>query len=229
MILSGLKIRKALELEVPVEDIFKISIESEGDSAAREIYEDEITHSSEIENIEEIFGEDTFIYCYTKKKEIQINDSLKAYTFNMYMADIDGEDIKVESKINSEKTLEVLFLNTKVLSYSEYMRNLMEAQRYLGKFESGIFKRKFAGIGGFDMEEYANNHSLISYSGLHMLNFYLNDSGVMSTIGNIITANYERDILEQREYLSQDEYENLLDIVKKHKKLISMGINYGIK
>lgn len=218
-----------MELELSVEDIFRINKESEGDSSAREIYEDKITHSSEIENIEEIFGEDTFLYYSTKKLEVEINDSLKAYKFDMYMSAMDSEDINIASKISSDKSSEILFLNTKEVTFPEFQRNLMDAQMFLGNYERGKFKRRFAGIGDFTMEEYATNHSLINFSGLHMLQFYIKDSGIVSTIGNILTANYERDILEQREYFTEEEYVKLLSTVKQHKKLIAMGMNYGIK
>ena len=66
--LSGFNIRKAMELEISVEDIFQITTEEEGDKAAREIYIDDITHSSEIDNIDDIFKENQNIIFYAQIK-----------------------------------------------------------------------------------------------------------------------------------------------------------------
>tara|TARA_R110002074_G_scaffold394695_1_gene582250 strand:- start:468 stop:1163 length:696 start_codon:yes stop_codon:yes gene_type:complete len=222
MKLSGLNIRKAIELDLPVEEIFQISKKPEGDIAAKEMYEDKITHSSEIENIEEIFGEGfTQFYC-EPKKEIKINKNLKAYIYNFYLCGLLKKDLK-NSKIQSEKSLEISFINTKTLSYSDFLKNIMDAHSYLGKFPKNNFKRRFSGIGSFNMEDYVSSHHMCNMSDVHFTDFFIKDSNLVSTISNIITARYENDIIQQREYFNEDEYYKMLDTVKRHQKIISSG------
>jgi hypothetical protein len=225
MRLSGLKVRKALELELSTREIFQVKTEAEGDIAAKEIYEDDITHTSEIQNIDEIFGEEVVLYYSTPKKEIKINDNLVAYVFDFYLASIEGDDINEESKILSEKSTEAFFLNTKILTLADFLRNVMDAHSFLGQYPKNLFKRKFLGIGSFNMEEYAANHVMMAFADVHLLDFYIKDSNLVSTISNIVSARYEKDIVEQREYFTQEEYDNLLDTFKKHKSYIKNGFN----
>ncbi len=222
MRLSGLNIRKATELQLPIEDIFKINKDSEGDIAAKEIYEDKITHSSEIENIKEIFGEGFTQFYSEPKKEISINKNLKAYIYNFYLAALNKKSLK-NSKIESEKCLEIFFINTKILNYSEFLSNIMDAHSYLGRFPKNKFKRRFSGIGSFNMEDYVSNHNMTSIADVHLIDFFIKDSNLVSSVSNIITARYENDIVEQREYFNEDEYYKMLDTVKRHKKIISSG------
>jgi hypothetical protein len=222
MKLSGINIRKAIELDLPIEEIFQISKKSEGDIAAKEIYEDKITHSSEIENVEEIFEEGfTQFYC-EPKKEIKINKNLKVYVYNFYLCCLNGEDLK-NSKIESEKSLEISFINTKTLNYSDFIKNIMDAHSYLGRFPKNNFKKRFSGIGSFNMEEYVSNHNMCAISDLNFTDFFIEDSNLVSTISNIITARYENDIIQQREYFNEEEYYRMLDTLKRHQKIISSG------
>lgn len=229
MRLSGLNIRKALELEISVEDIFQLTTDEEGDIAAREIYDEDITHTSEIENIEEIFGESPVLFYSTEKEEIIINDNLKAYKYDFYLTSLEKETIDEDGTVLSEKSTEIIFLNTKVLNYHEFLRNIMDAHSYLGQFPKNLFKRKFIGIGSFKMEEYALSHTMTLFADVHLLDFYIQDSNLVSTISKIITADYENDINEQKEYLTEEEYSGLLNTVKKHKNLISKGFDLGLK
>ncbi len=227
--LTGFDIRKALELEISVEEIFQIQTDEEGDIAAKEIFEESITHTSEIDNVDEIFSKNNGVLFYTsKKEEIIINPTLKAYKYDFYMSTTENEYKKGEnSVIDSDYSQEILFLNTEILDYNNFCKNCMEAHFFLGKFPKNIFKRKFLGIGSFVMEEYASIHPIILYSGVHLLDFYIKDSNLVSTIGSIINASYEKDIIEQKEYFSEEEYNKLLFTVEKHKKIISDGINLG--
>lgn len=229
MMLTGLKIRKALELELSPREIFNISLEPEGDDLAKEMYEEKINHSSEIANKEEVFGKDFLLIYYDIKRVIKINENLEAYIFDTYLSHLVEETYEKESKIINEKTEEVIFLNTKTLNYNEFIKNVMDAHSFLGKFEKQFFKRRFSGVGSFDMEEYALNHSMLSMSDVHFLDFFIKDSNLVSTISMIITANYETDILEQKEYFKEEEYEKLLETVKKHKSFILKGLNLGLR
>lgn len=220
--LSGFNIRKAIELEISVEDIFQITKDEEGDIAAKEMYQDDITHSSEIENIDDIFpNHQNIIFYYSKKEEVQINESLKAYTYDFYVASKDSDELSGDFEIITEKSKEVMFLNTEIVDYFQFIANVMAAQKYLGIFDSAIFKRKFVGIGSFSIEDYALNHIMIGFSELHLLDFFIKDSNLISTISSIISADYEKDILEQKEYFTEEEFESLMQTVKRHKKMIN--------
>jgi hypothetical protein len=220
--LSGFNIRKAMELEISIEDIFQITTEEEGDKAAKEIYIDDITHSSEIDNIDDIFkNNQNIIFYYSPKEEIIINENLKAYIYDFYVASIESEEGAGDSRILSEKSKEIMFLNTKVLEHYEFVENVMAAQRFLGKFEQAIFKRKFIGIGGFQIEEYALNHLMVQFSEIHLLDFFIKDSNIISTITNIISAEYEKDIIEQKEYFTDEEFQVLMQTVRKHRKILN--------
>jgi hypothetical protein len=109
------------------------------------------------------------------------------------------------------------------------MKNIMDAQMFLGKYGKAMYKRRFSGIGSFYMEDYADNHSFISFASLHLLDFFVKDSNIYSTIGRLVTAGYEQDIIDQREYLTEEEYFRMLDTVKKHRNLIKLGINLNLK
>lgn len=228
MKLNGLQIRKALELEVPIEQIFKIETQPEGDVASKELFDDNITNANEVENLDEIFGEEDFIYYRTQKKEHQINENLKAYTHHMYMSSLESESVHSNPGIINEKNLEIQFINTKELAYDEFMKNIMDAQMFMGKYERDIFKRRFSGIGSFHMEDYAEHHSLINYASLHFLDFFVKDSNIYTTITRLVTAGYEQDIIQQKEYLTKEQYDNMLETVQKHKKLINLGINVNL-
>lgn len=223
--LTGLKIRKALELNLSMEEIFQIETSEDGDKAAKEIYEEDVTHSSELENVDEIFPEGTYMINYSStKEEIQLTTNLKAYVYDFYVAS--KEEILGHGDFNivSEKCKEVTFLNTEKLDYFEFLLNLMEAHKFLGKFNRESFKRKFIGIGSFKIEEYAINHMVVELSDLHMLDFYVQDSNLISTINNILSADYEKDIMEQKEYFTDEEYYFLLETVKKHKKILNQSL-----
>lgn len=229
MKLSGLQVRQGWEMDISVEDIFQIRTEEEGDNVTKEIFEDKIKHSSEIENFDEIFGKNNILFYSTKKKKTQINDNLIAYTFDFYICSLDETKNRYHSKITCDKTSEITFLNTKILDYDEFSKNIMDAHSFLGKYPKGNFRKNFTGIGGFTMEEYAMGHTFVSNSDLHLLNFFIKDSNIVSTISSIITASYESDIKEQRKYFDKKDYENMLQNVRKHRMYISKGFDLGLK
>lgn len=229
MMLTGLKIRKAIELELNPKEMFNISLNAEGDELAKEMYEEKINHSSEIENKKDVFDKDFLLIYYDVKRIIKINENLDAYVFDAYLSHLIEETYEKESKIINEKTKEVIFLNTKILNYNEFLKNIMDAHSFLGKFEKQFFKIRFSGVGFFDMEDYAINHSILSMSDVHFLDFFIKDRNLVSTISMIMTANYEKDIVEQKEYFEKEEYDKLLETVKSHKLFILKNLSLGLK
>lgn len=228
--LTGFNIRKALELELSIEQIFQIDIEEDGNIAAQEIFEEGITHTSEIDNFDEIFKDNEVLFYTSPKKEVQINDSLKAYHYNFYMVTLLEKENEDNSLIYSEKHEEIMFLNTNELSFIDFCQNTMDANFYLGKFSKNIFNRKFLGIGQFNMEDYSLIHPMFIHSNLHLLDFYIMENEIITTISNMISANYGNDIEEQRSYLKDDKYIELKESLKKHKKILkeSLGFNFDV-
>jgi hypothetical protein len=229
MKLTGLQVRQGWDLDISVKDIFQIKTNEEGDEVSKEIFEEKITHSSEIENFDEIFGKENILFYSTKKREVKINENLIAYIFDFYICSLDDNIDRYHSKISSDKTSEIIFLNTKVLDYNDFCKNIMDAHSFLGKYPKGNFRKNFTGIGDFTMEEYSLGHTFVINSGLHLLNFFIKDSNLVSTISSIITASYESDIKEQRKYFNEIDYEMMLQNVRKHRMYISKGIDLGLK
>jgi len=215
--LRGIDIRKALELELTPNAIFQPSTKNEGDIAAKEIYEEKIEKSSQLYNKEEIFKDDYILIYDEFKEEVELNENLTCFIYDSYICSLEDGDLSKDSVIEKEKTQEIIFLNTKVLNYNEFLKNIMDAHSFLGNFDKSFMKRKFIGIGSFDMEDYVLNHNMISISDIHFLDFFIKDSNLISSISMILTANYESDIVEQKEYFEEEEYQKMLENVRKHK------------
>jgi hypothetical protein len=225
--LSGFQVRKALEAEASLEEIFPVEKSSYGDVASKELYEDGITHTSELENADDLFFKTMGVCFYSEPKKVyNITDNLKAFVYNSYIS-ITREVYKkdVENIIESNKSKEIIFLNTEILDYNNFCKNIMEAQMFLGKFEKTLMKRKFFGIGDFGIDFYALGHELINCSDLSMSDFYIRESNLVTTIDNMLNARYEKDVKEQKEYLDDVEYINLINTAKKHRHIIESEKN----
>jgi hypothetical protein len=217
MKLNGLNIRKGLELkeEVKVSDIFKESTEEEGNKKAVEIYNlgwDEFIKKYPNENVESIFGKDDAILYISPKVSHQINDNLIAYIYDSYIVFIDDD-----KKIKSDKHVEIEFVNTEMLDFQMFCRNVMDAQAFSGNYEMPDIKYSFIGTGNFSMSEYAEVHNLVIYSRMHMLDFFIFYKNVLSSIGYFLSGLFEDDIKQQKEYLEKRQYNSLLKECKKQR------------
>lgn len=218
MILTGINIRSGLELEVPVADIFNVSVAPDGNILAKHYFESNNRKDKALtKEIKNILETDQFISYTDLKINHQLNESLSCYVYDSYFI---YEDEKNRNKINIEKTIELLFVNTELLNFEQFCQNFMLAQSYSGNFSRPEFNYPFVGVGNFDLEDYISLHPLCSYSNLNLVNFFIYHKKILSSIGYFICGLFENDIKEQRKYISEAEYKQLLSLVKKQKKSI---------
>lgn len=219
-----LNIRKGLELGVEVADIFKVNTEAQGDIMAKEICEVgwEKYHSDNPESYDYILSASGLSYS-SKKEEIKISESLTAYVFKSYLVDIDTSDDEPETLTNI--CTEIEFLNTEILNFDQFCENVMDAQRFTGKYNKSIFKFSFFGYGEFSLDEYLYVHKMIVMSNIHTLNFFITYKKVLSGIGSFITGLYRNDVVRQREYLTPKELIDLLDEAEQQFAMVSSIID----
>lgn len=218
MFLKSLNIRKGLELEVPVSDIFSIDIEPAGDRRAMEAYEEgwEV-FSEKHKDIHDVIQKEDGIMYSTIKIMHKVGKSLNAYVFDSYLICRDPDE---NEKIIVDKTTEIEFVNTKILTIEEFFTNLMEAQAFCGLHKNPMFKYRFIGTGNFDMSDYIESHPLASHSNMHFLDFFVFHKKVFSTIGRFISGLCETDIKSQKEYLTDEEYKEVMSDAKKQYRAV---------
>lgn len=224
MILTGINIRSGLELEVPVNEIFNVNIAPEGNIIAKIYYESESKKDKKlIKEIREQFEKDQFINYNDIKISHKLNDSLTCYVYDSYFM---YEDEIKKNSIIVEKNTELLFVNTELLDYEKFCSNFMAAHSFSGNFNKPEFNYPFIGVGNFDLDEYLPLHPLCCYSNLNLVNFFIYHRNILSSIGYFICGLFENDIREQRKYINDQEYKQLLSLVRKHKKnLLNMFKN----
>lgn len=221
MNLNGMNIRKGLELEVPVADIFKNTTHAEGERAAKLIYGQGWNKAiSEYPQLEALFeANGSTLSYYSEKKCLHVGKSLDVYEYDAYFV-YRNEKGEVESYL--EKRLD--FVNVEMLEFSEFCQNLMMAQAYSGQYDQPQFKYSFMGIGNFEMSLYADVHQMTCRSNFHFLHFFLNHKKITSSIGLFITGLFDNDIEQQREYLSEEEYIELRIDLKRQRNIVTETI-----
>lgn len=216
MILTGINIRSGLELEVPVAEIFNVNIAPDGNILAKQFYETQDKKGKKItKEVRDILAKDQFLSYNDLKLKHILNETLDCYVFDSYLV---YEDENQNNKIIVSKTVELLFVNTEQLNLDQFSLNLMTAQAFSGNFVRPEFNYPFIGVGDFDLEDYIQLHQLCAYSNLNLVNFFIFHKKILSSIGYFICGLFENDIREQRKYISDQEFKDLLALVKKHKK-----------
>lgn len=215
MILTGLNIRSGLELDVPVKDIFKITIEPEGNILAKKFIESKNKKDKKLlAEVNAHFEKEQFLNYSDIKIIHQINDSLICYTYDSYFI---YEDDQTNNQIDYEKNLELIFINTELLNFEKFCENLMAAQSFAGNFSKPEFNHPFMGVGNFDLQDYIPLHPLISHSSINLINFYVYHRNILSSIGYFICGLFENDIREQKKYISDYEFRQLNALLKQYK------------
>jgi len=230
MTLDSLNIRKGLELEVEVSDIFSVETKAQGDIIAKEIYEKgwEIYSEEHPEDYDKIIDSGGLIY-ESEKTRVKISENLIAYVYDSYLvsADVLDDDEDEEStesdkyEIIADRCKEIEFVNTKILNFDEFCINVMDAQKFVGKYETSIFRSAFYGYGDFTLEEYYEVHKMVTISTIHTLSFFIKHKNIVAGIGAFVTGLYRNDILKQREYLNSKEFSAILDESERQFALIS--------
>jgi len=237
MTLDSLNIRKGLELEVEVSDIFSVETKSQGDIIAKEIYEKgwEIYSKERPEDYDKIIDSGGLIY-ESEKTRVKISENLIAYVYDSYLVsadvleDEDDEDSTESDKyeIIADRCKEIEFVNIKILNFDEFCVNVMDAQKFVGKYETSIFRSAFYGYGDFTLEEYYEVHKMVTISTIHTLSFFIKHKNILAGIGAFVTGLYRNDILKQREYLTSKEFATILDESERQFALISSLIEKSI-
>ena len=171
MTLNAINIRSGLELEVPVSDIFNVNVAPDGNIIAKQCFLEDGTIKKEYsEEIDKILDKDQIITYADLKIPTKINETLTCYVFDSYF--VYRDDLGT-GKIESEKNVELLFINNQTLDFEDFCSNLMAAQAFSGNFERPQFNHHFIGVGKFEFEEYASIHNLVAHSNLNFINFYI--------------------------------------------------------
>lgn len=219
MIPDSLNIRKALEMEIPISDIFRIDISSKGNQMVMRAHEDGMdvfmSKNSDVFSIENVG--DGLMYSTTKTAH-KVGENLDAYIYDSYLIYPNEDKLW---KLCTDKTTEIEFLNTQILTLDEFCRNVMDAQAFSGLHEKNIFRYSFIGAGSFAMGDYVDMHRLASQSRVHFIDFFVFHKKVFSSISFFLSGLYENDINSQKEYLTKKELKLRLDEAKKQKKFMS--------
>ena len=216
MVLSGINIRSGLELEVPVADIFNVNIAPDGNILAKQFCLSEGGDRKKLtkEISESLRKEQILTYTDLKIPE-KINESLTCYIFDSYFV---FEDEFGTGKIVSERNVELLFINSELLDLEGFCANIMAAQAFTGNFEKPQFNHHFMGVGKFEFEEYVPMHNIVAHTNLNLINFYVFHKKVLSSIGYFVCGLYENDVKDQKKYLTDQEYKNLMSFAKRQKR-----------
>jgi len=231
MTLDSLNIRKGLELEVEVSDIFSIETKAQGDIVAKEIYEKgwEVYLEEHPGDYNKVIDSNGLIY-ESEKTKVKISENLIAYVYDSYLVSADvlndeegseESEEPVEYEIVADRCKEIEFVNTKILNFDEFCVNVMDAQKFVGKYETSIFRSAFYGYGEFSMEDYYGVHKMVSISTIHTLKFFIKHKNILAGIGSFVTGLYRNDILKQREYLTPKEFVTILDESERQFALVS--------
>jgi hypothetical protein len=219
MIPNSLNIRKALELEVPVTEIFRIDVSPQGNDIAMRAYEDGLEKFIKKNGDSEIspVASDGAMYSTAKTKH-RVNDLLDAYVYDSYLIYPDKDNGNL---LSTDKTTEIEFLSTKILDINEFCKNVMDAQAFSGLHEKNIFKYSFIGTGSFSMADYSELHVMASQSRMHFIDFFIFHKNILSSISFFISGLCENDINSQKEYLTEDELKERIKEARRQKKLVS--------
>lgn len=216
MILNAINIRSGLELEVPVSDIFNMNVAPEGNILAKQCFLENGTAKMEFrDEIEEILSKEQIITYSDLKIPHKINDTLICYVFDSYYV---FKDELGSGKIETDKNIELMFVNSEMLDFEMFCSNIMAAQSFTGNFERPQFNHHFMGVGDFDFDDYVPIHNLVAHSNLNMINFYVFYKKVLSSIGYFVCGLYENDVKDQKKYLTDQEYKSLMSLAKRQKR-----------
>lgn len=227
--LDSLNIRKGLELEVPVKDIFAIKTEHTGDILAKEICDLGWEAYSKInyESSKRVAESGGTIYS-SEKKAFKISESLTAYVYKCYIVDVQFDEENDKYDAITSVSDEIDFLNTEILDFDQFCFNIMQAQSFSGKYNNPLFKFSFYGYGEFSLADYIGIHKMVALSNIHTLNFFIKYQNILSGISAFLNGLHRNDILRQREYLTSKEFAVLLNEAEMQFELISSYISKNI-
>ena len=215
--LNALNIRSGLELEVSVENIFKIKTDSEGNIKAKEFF---LSKNKDSNLILKDLDSDGFMIFDDVKTKKELNPTLDCYLYNSYVVYLkEFNQNSKEYDLGVHKNFELLFVNKEQLSLDEFCENFMEAQSYSGNFQKPEIAYPFIGCGNFDLIEYAKFHELVSYSNVNLINFYIFHHNMLASVGHFVGGLFEHDIEQQKKYITTEEEKYLKNLAESQKSI----------
>jgi hypothetical protein len=227
--LDSLNIRKGLELEIPVRDIFAIRTSAAGDILAKEICDLgwQVYSTINPASSKKVAESGGTMYS-SEKKVFKISESLSAYVFNSYIVDVEFDEENQKDDAITNVSTEIEFLNTEILDFDQFCFNVMQAQSFAGKYDNPLFRFSFYGYGNFSLENYIDIHKMVSLSNVHTLNFFIKYKNVISGISAFLNGLHRNDIIRQREYLTSKEFAKLLNEAEMQFELITSFISKSL-
>ena len=182
--LTGINIRRGMELEVPIEEIFSINMSSEGDVRVKHYYLNLIEKTEEFDDsihqnfLTEVKKQEVVEYkevCNT----IQLNENLKVVVYDHYSITYSRF---LKNKYDCNLTQELIFVNSEKLSFADFCFNFMTAQSYTGKIPNTIVQHQFIGIGELTIEQSASIYPLAIAGNLSLECFFIDLDGILASI-----------------------------------------------
>lgn len=217
--LTGNNIRKGLDLEVSIEDIFLPDSTNTGDIRAKHFFD-----TPELKNDKKFISEISRYELLEFNQFLThsvIGKFLNVASYNLYS--LTNSKFSKE-RFNCSCTTDLVFYNTKKLTFEDFCFNFMTAQAFTGNFRNPIFQ-EFTGIGDFDIESAASIFPLAIAGNLSLDYFFIYYKGVLTSIQKIISAQFEDDIIEQKSYLGYKNYMDLRKEIKIQKEAIAEILN----
>ncbi len=217
--LTGINIRKGLEIEVSVEDIFTPTLSNVGDIRAKQFFENPKLKSDK-KFINEISEHSLLEY-----RDFVTKSSLGKYLNVCVYNKFDLTNSKfTKDRFHACCTTELIFYNTSTISFDDFCLNLMSAQAFTGNFANPVY-HEFTGIGNFEIESAASIYPLAIAGNLSLNYFFINYKGILTSISKIISAQFEDDILEQKSYLGDKNFKTLRKELKTQQEVIANILN----
>jgi len=218
--LTGINIRTGLnELNLPVKEIFRIKTAESGDPRIKELHDIGSKKALlKYPDLEKSIDTNNSMVYTDKKSAHKLTENLTAYVFDSYIV---YRNINKGHKILCEKTLEIEFINSELLSFDSYCSNLMTAQAFSGNYSPPVFLYPFIGIGDFTLEEYANTHQMVVNTNCNMILFFVYYKNILSSIDSFISAQYEEDIKSQKKYINEKEYRSIMKSLRGQRQIIA--------
>lgn len=217
--LRGINIRKGLELEVSIEDIFTPTLSDSGDIRAKQLYENPklLNDKKFISEISEysLLEYKNFITSASLGKSLNVN------VYNRY--DLTNSKFTKE-RFHACCSTELIFYNTDTINFEDFCFNIMSAQAFTGNFSNPLF-HEFTGVGNFDIESAASIFPLAIAGNLSLNYFFINYKGILTSIQKIISAQFEDDIEEQKSYLEEKDFKTLKKELKIQQNAITSILN----
>lgn len=214
--LNSINIRSGIEIDIPVSEIFNLSLAPKGNHHIKELWVNGTSSLLVNSKLEDSIDKEHFVKYEDNKTYHKINDSMYALVFDSYIA-YRHSDTDI---IKCDKNIDIEFVNTKILDLDSYCANLMIAQEFSGQWKTPIFLYYFLGVGSFSFEDYIGVHPMVANSNCNMLQFYIYFKKIMTSIDGLLHASYENDIKSQKKYLTDKEFKSLIRMVKKQRRYI---------